>query len=235
MNNGSLPRGSERAFTVPACAFLARRVLFLAPMLFRQDILAGIARGTITVAFRRWRRATVKEGGTLRTRAGVLAFDAVEKIALAKITDEDARAAGYESREALLVQIAKWKGAPRGGRRGTAGPRDPLYRVRFHVAGEDPRVALRKRSRLTAAERAAIDARLARLDAASARGPWTRVVLRLIAKRPATRAPDLAASLGRETLPFKRDVRKLKELGLTESLDVGYRLSPTGRAYLLTR
>ena len=30
---------------------------------------------------------------------------------------------------------------------------------------------------------------------------------------------------------FKRDVRKLKELGLTESLPVGYRLSPRGRAY----
>jgi hypothetical protein len=46
------------------------------------------------------------------------------------------------------------------------------------------------------------------------------------------RAPDLAASLGRETLPFERDVRKLKELGLTESLEVRYRLSPRGRAYL---
>jgi hypothetical protein len=42
----------------------------------------------------------------------------------------------------------------------------------------------------------------------------------------------LAASLGRETAPFKADVRKLKELGLTESLLVGYRLSPHGRAYL---
>jgi len=57
-------------------------------------------------------------------------------------------------------------------------------------------------------------------------------VLELIAQRPATRAPDLAASLGRETAPFKTDVRKLKELGLTESLDVGYRLSPRGEAYL---
>jgi predicted transcriptional regulator len=56
-------------------------------------------------------------------------------------------------------------------------------------------------------------------------------VLGLIAERPATRAPDLAASLGRETAPFKADVRKLKELGLTESLEVGYRLSPRGRAY----
>ena len=46
-------------------------------------------------------------------------------------------------------------------------------------------------------------------------------MLRLIADRPAVRAPDLAASLGRETQPFKTDVRKLKEMGLTESLDVG--------------
>ena len=62
--------------------------------------------------------------------------------------------------------------------------------------------------------------------------PWTRRVLELIDARPETVAEDLAASLGMEKLPFKRDVRKLKELGLTESLLVGYRLSPRGRAYL---
>lgn len=54
----------------------------------------------------------------------------------------------------------------------------------------------------------------------------------LIAERPAVRAGDLAASLGRETQPFKIDVRKLKRLGLTESLAVGHRLSPRGRAVL---
>ena len=46
------------------------------------------------------------------------------------------------------------------------------------------------------------------------------------------RAPDLATSLGRETLPFKRDVRKLKKRGLTISLQVGYAISPRARAYL---
>ena len=35
-----------------------------------------------------------------------------------------------------------------------------------------------------------------------------------------------------DMLSFKRDVRRLKELGLTESLEVGYRLSPRGRALL---
>jgi hypothetical protein len=69
-------------------------------------------------------------------------------------------------------------------------------------------------------------------DTARADGPWTSDYLRLIAANPGVRAPDLAAGLGRETLPFKRDVRKLKELGLTHSLAVGYQLSARGRAYL---
>jgi hypothetical protein len=38
--------------------------------------------------------------------------------------------------------------------------------------------------------------------------------------------------MGRERLAFKTDVRKLKALGLTESLPVGYRLSPRGEAWL---
>lgn len=48
----------------------------------------------------------------------------------------------------------------------------------------------------------------------------------------AVRAGDPAADLGRERLEFKADVRKLKRLGLTESLEIGYRLSTRGRAYL---
>jgi hypothetical protein len=38
--------------------------------------------------------------------------------------------------------------------------------------------------------------------------------------------------VGRETKPFKLDVRKLKNLGLTISLKIGYELSPRGRAFL---
>jgi hypothetical protein len=72
--------------------------------------------------------------------------------------------------------------------------------------------------------------RVDHLDAASSNGPWTRQTLAIIDRSPEVRAPDLAAELGRDTLSFKRDVRKLKELGLTESLDIGYRLSPRGEA-----
>lgn len=185
-------------------------------MLFRQDVMRRIAEGEVTLAFRRWRRPTVKAGGTLRTRVGVLAIESVEVVGEEEVTDADARRAGAADREALLAALPG-EGA--------------LHRIEFRLAGPDPRVALRERSDLSPGERTSIDARLDRLDAASRHGPWTRTVLGLIAERPETRAPDLAASLGRETAPFKADVRKLKELGLTESLRIGYRLSPRGRAY----
>ena len=83
-------------------------------------------------------------------------------------------------------------------------------------------MALRERTDLSAEERERIETRL----------PWAREVLELIAEQPATLAADLAAQRGQERLAFKRDVRKLKELGLTESLQRGYRLSPRGRAFL---
>jgi hypothetical protein len=193
------------------------RVQRFRAMLFDRRALRGIASGQVTVAFRRWRRPTVKAGGTLRTRAGVLAIESVEPIEPAQITDADARRAGYPDRAAVLAGLR---------------PEGRLYRVAFRLAGPDPRVALRQRAELSSAERAELDRRLARLDAASRHGPWTAEVLRLIASRPETRAADLAAELGREKAPFKAVVRKLKELGLTESLEVGYRLSPRGRAYL---
>ncbi len=109
----------------------------------------------------------------------------------------------------------------------------PTYRIRFHaVEGPDERDDLAASDELSAEDVAAIDARLDRLDRASSHGPWTREVLRMIAAQPAVRAPDLAAQFGRETAPFKVDVRKLKNMGLTLSLPVGYRLSPRGEAYL---
>ena len=190
-------------------------------MLIPLDTLRRIEAGEVTVAFRRWRRPTVRAGGTLRTRIGVLAIESVEVLEESAVSDADARRAGFGNRAEVLERCA-----------GRAGD---LYRIGLHLAGPDPRVALRERADVGPAERAEIDASLERMDAASRRGPWTAAVLGLIAERPATRAPDLAVELGRETAPFKADVRKLKELGLTESLERGYRLSPRGRAYLAGR
>jgi hypothetical protein len=146
-------------------------------MLFEQRLWAGLADGTVTVTFRRWRQPRARAGARHRTPAGILAVDAVTEVDPAAISDDDARAAGFGSRAELL-------------------------------------------------------ARLGRLDRAGRDGPWTAATLRLIGDRPGVRAADLAAAVGRERHPFKTDVRKLKELGLTESLEVGYRLSPRGRALL---
>jgi hypothetical protein len=173
--------------------------------------LAGIEAGDVDLAFRRWKRPMHRAGGSQRTRIGVLAFDAVDRVTLRQITADDARRAGFPSRRTLIDFLAKKDG--------------DVYRIELHLAGPDPRVALRGRSRLTAVDRADLDARLARL-------PWARPYLETIAEQPGVRAPDLAEGYGLETRSFKQRVRRLKELGLTESLEIGYRLSPRGKAYL---
>jgi hypothetical protein len=188
-------------------------------VLFRRGALDGLADGTITVAFRRWARPRVRAGGQLRTAVGVLAVDAVDEMDFADITEDDARRAGFASLPDLLDDLA----TQREGR---------VFRIALHVAGPDPRVELRGRDALTDDELAEVERRLARLDAASRHGDWTVAVLRLIRDRPEVRAGDLAQTRGQEKLAFKRDVRKLKELGLTESLEVGYRVSARGRAVL---
>lgn len=188
-------------------------------MLFKRPVLDGIADGTISLAFRRWARPRVQVGSRLRTAVGVLEVDAIDRVDVDDVTAIDARHAGFSSRDDLLRALDQRADGS-------------VYRVQLHRAGSDPRVALRGQRSLTDAELGEVQGRLARLDATSRHGSWTRTVLRLIRDRPGVRAADLAPELDRETLAFKRDVRKLKELGLTESLEVGYRLSPRGHAVL---
>jgi hypothetical protein len=188
-------------------------------MLFEQRLWAGLADGTVTVTFRRWPRPRARAGGRHRTPAGVLAVDAVTVVDPAAITEGDARRAGFGSLAELRRRLDRHGDGP-------------VYRIDFHHAGADPREALRQADALSADELAGLRARLDRLDRAARGGPWTAATLRLIGDRPQVRAADLAAAAGRERLAFKADVRKLKELGLTESLEVGYRLSPRGRALL---
>jgi hypothetical protein len=187
---------------------------------FEQRYGPAIADGSLTLTFRRWVRSQVVAGRRYRTAAGMLEVEAVDVVAPSDISDGDAVAAGYPSAATLVADLR--------------GPADTtLYRVRFHlVAGPDPRDELAAADVLSADDVAELDRRLERLDRASRDGPWTMTVLRAIAERPAVRAPDLAAAFGREALAFKLDVRKLKALGLTLSLPIGYRLSPRGEAYL---
>jgi hypothetical protein len=188
-------------------------------VLFRRRFLDGIRAGEVTLAFRRWDRPRARPGGRQRTPVGELAIDSVVRVPRRAIRAEDARRAGFGSLRELLSELD---------RRGD----NPIWRIELRWAGEDARHSLRERADLGPTELDELRARLERLDRASRHGPWTRDALDLIARRPAVLAAELAASVGRETQPFKRDIRKLKELGLTESLERGYRISPRGRALL---
>jgi hypothetical protein len=190
----------------------------VSPVIIRRRFLDGIQKGTVTLAFRRWRRPSVRSGGTLLTAAGLLHIGDVEIVAVKDISDSDARRAGYDSRQTLMAELNER----------TDGK---IYRIEFGRLEPDPRVALRERPADTT-ELQALIVRLDRLDARSEGTPWTRRVLEIIEAHPAVRAGDLCAMVGQERLPFKLNVRKLKALGLTESLEVGYRLSPRGVALL---
>jgi hypothetical protein len=185
-------------------------------MMIRPAELAAIKAGTIDLAFRRWARPRVVVGTRMRTGVGLVEVTSVDQVSIASLRADDARRAGAPSLAALKQALA-------------ARSSDPAWRIGLAYAGPDPREALRE-AVPDGHEIAAINARLDRLDAASASGPWTRETLDLIDLNPTVRAPDLAARVGRETADFKKDVRKLKELGLTESLAIGYLLSPRGQA-----
>ena len=183
-------------------------------MLFRQDILQGIAAGRVTLAFRRWRRAPPAEGSTLRSPAGVLRLERVTIIDEGDITREDVHRTGM-SVDDLRTSI-RGEGA--------------LLRIELRLAGDDPRIALRERVP-EGDELESVLTRLARIDTTSST-PWTTQYLQLIADQPGIVSRVLAPQVTSEVPPFKRRVRQLKELGLTESLEVGYRLSPRGHAVL---
>lgn len=184
-------------------------------MLLKQVTLEGIGRGDITLAFRRWQKPTVKSGTGLRTAIGVVRIDAVEPVDEVTISDDHARAAGYADRAALLDDLRS---------DGT------LYRITFDGIELDSRLALRETANLSDADWHALAARFAKWD--SMVPGYFPSILRLIGQNPEVAAATLAERLGVEKLKFKQDVRKLKELGLTESLDIGYRLSPRGAAAL---
>lgn len=192
-------------------------------MLFEKRFWPGLADGSITVTYRRWHRPLVIAGRSYRAVGQILDVHSVDEVDETSISDADAVAAGYADAAALRADLR-------------GGEDRRLYRIEFSRSGRpDPRAELAADSDLDETQVAEIDRRLDRLDSASRHGPWTRRTLRLIARHPARRAGDLAEMDGRERAPFKLDVRKLKNLGLTESLDVGYRLSPRGRAYLEAR
>jgi len=185
-------------------------------MLIKEDVIEKIRTGEVTVLFRRWSRPGAKAGGTQMTQGGVVGIDSVEVIDEADITGADAVASGYADREDLIAHLNYRE--------------DPIYRIGVRWIGEDPRIAMREG--VDDSDIAEIIAKLEKMDRTSKRGPWTRSYLEVIQSMPATYSGLLANYLGISQADFKPWVRKLKALGLTESLEVGYRLSPRGEKVL---
>lgn len=248
-------------------------------MQFKKDTLAEIAAKRVNLAFRRWKRPSVKAGDAISTPIGELSVVSCARIAIAKISAADLKRAGYASRSALLREIANHPGdvyrialrpkpaelppakaaaksaAPKATKSAApkaalpplteaslpivarvplpAPPRPRMLAFTLAAKSEPPAAEVPKsEERITKAELKSAIAALKTLDQSSGHGAWTATTLRLIDKYPARRAPDLAASQRRDPLVFKRDVLRLKQLGLTENLEIGYRLSPRGRAIL---
>ena len=189
-------------------------------MLIKTAVLERIKAGEITTLFRVWKRPTVKQGGTQMTKLGVLGIDAVDVVSESEITDEDVMDACYASKAELIAHLLE------------RTDETAIYRIKLHYVGEDPRKALREQADLSDDELREIIEKLRKLDENSQRGNWTQLYLQMIHDRPNTHAAKLAASIGLDIPHFKPWVRKLKALGLTESLRPGYRLSPRGETVL---
>lgn len=177
-------------------------------MIFKREVLEQIASGEVTLAFRRWKRPSIRQGGTLRTAIGVLAIDSVDRVS--EIPELDVRLAGATSREALMSGLRS---------------EGDLYRVTFHVLGPDERIALADSTQ-------DIEQTLVALDRLDQKGAWTRDYLRLIDLNPGIKASQLAMDAGLDTARFKTRVRALKNHGLTHSLTVGYRITVRGAEVL---
>jgi hypothetical protein len=188
-------------------------------MLIPTHDLQLILAGQITVVFRRWAKPTVKSGGTLRTAVGVLAIESVEPVLESDLTASDARAAGFPGLDALHAELGKRL-------------QGVVYRISVRWQGPDPRTELSNNTELSPQELEQLRAKLARLDQASKHGAWTFKTLHALHQAPGCRAADVAQQLGFEKEWLKLNIRKLKELGLTQSLETGYRVSPRGEAFL---
>ncbi|MGO4289687.1 hypothetical protein [Chitinophaga sp. RAB17] len=188
-------------------------------MLFKQTHLDGIKSGEISLAFRRWKKLSVKENSEVKTAVGVVRIGKVSTVSLTAITKKEAVAAGFTQLTDLLKLLQ-------------SVPEGDIYRIEVRYHAEDPRISLREQTVLTPGAFELLRTKLARLDQYSKQGEWTTTLLTVIRDHPKLKAADLAVKTGMEKDWLKLHVRKLKNLGLTISHDPGYTLSPLGTAFL---
>jgi hypothetical protein len=64
-------------------------------MLLKRELLEEIKAGRVDLVFRRWNRPTVKPGGTLKTKVGLLGIGAITEMSPDDVSEADARRAGF--------------------------------------------------------------------------------------------------------------------------------------------
>lgn len=192
-------------------------------LLFEKRFHAPIVDGTVTLTFRKWDKPKVKPGGRYRCHPiGVLRVDAAERVKLGAVSVADAKSAGFADRAELVAYLGRFG----------ADDATEVTKVRFAYEGDGDRSELALDDALTPADRATLAKKLAAMDERSEAGPWTARAFALIDEHPRVAASKLAKQIGWETAPFKANIVKLKKLGLTMSFEVGYEISPRGRAFL---
>ena len=195
-------------------------------LLFQSRFHKGLVSGEVTVTFRLWPKARVKPGTRYRCHPiGVLVVDAVDRVRIEEITDRDAEQAGFADRRALLDYLQGFSDTPLSGS-------TEIFKVTLHYGGESDFARIADEIEVTDETFNQLSALLAHMDSSSRTGPWTQETLSLIEGHPRVAASRLAEMVQRETKPFKADVVKLKKLGLTQSFEVGYDLTPRGRVFL---
>jgi hypothetical protein len=195
-------------------------------LLFQGRFHEGLVRGSITLTFRLWPTARVKPGSKYRCHPiGVLEVDAVDRVRVKDISDSDAEHAGFPEQASLLDYLQSRSQVP-------ITKESEVFRIALHFAGEGDFIPLAQETDLSAEDFSAVSQQLQKLDASSKTGPWTRDTLNLIEQHPHVAASRLAKMVQRETKPFKANVVKLKKLGLTQSFEIGYEVSPRGRVFL---
>lgn len=190
-------------------------------MLFRSRFHKGIADGSVTRTVRDWSRPQAKVGGRYTVGGTAIEVTSMRQTSVAELSAEDAERGGFASLEELRTELDRTA-------RAELPPEHIVWVIDFREAGAaEPRPAVAVTPEAVATARL----KLAVMDA-RAPAPWTSRFLALIGERPGVVSKVLAGEAGMERLAFKSDVRKLKALGLTNSLEVGYELTALGRAVL---
>lgn len=188
-------------------------------MLFKEIHLVGIKSGKIRLAFRKWQKVSVKIGSYLNTAIGLVEIHKIEIVNENDITDKDALNAGFTNKNQLLKSF-------------TRNSTGKIFKISVSYHSADPRIKLREQTEISEQQFADLKNKLERLDNHSRQGHWTEKILFSIKDNPNLHAIGIAKLTGFEKEWLKLNIRKLKNLGLTISHNVGYEISPLGKLFI---